>query len=153
MSQQFPVRDTPEELKHFWQSPGSSVQSKTHCPKLQPLSSAAAERLQRWPWPCYSSLSCSHQELLKGMEGPLVVHSSSSHSPKGDGVWSKRSPYKKKKVYIFINAKINISDRIPNPSNMCAITLQTARRTASRGSGNKAVTTPQGSQLNFLLIS
>lgn len=70
------------------------------------------------------------------MEGALSVHSSSSHSPKGDGVWSKRSPYKKK-VYIFINAKINISDRIPNPSNMCAITLQTARRTASRAQGEK----------------
>lgn len=27
--------------------------------------------------------------------------------PKGGGMWSKRSPYKKK-VYIFINAKINI---------------------------------------------
>lgn len=33
MSQQCPARDTPEkEPKHFWQSPGSSVQSRTHCP-------------------------------------------------------------------------------------------------------------------------
>lgn len=110
MNQQCSVRDTPEkEPKHFWQSPGSSVQSRTDCPS----SSLCPQLLQRWPW--HSSLSFSHQELLKGMEGALAVHSSSSHSQQEMVCGVREAHTKKKNVYIFINAKNKYLRQNPQP--------------------------------------
>lgn len=105
------MRDTLEkEPEHFWQPPGSSGQSWTlTAPAPASASSSCCRKLQRWPRPCYSSLSFSQQEVLKGMEGALAVHGSPSLSQQ-EMVCGVREAHTKtkKKVYIFINAKINI---------------------------------------------
>lgn len=97
------MRDAPEkEPKHFWQSPGSSAQSRTLTAQAPASAlSSCCRKPQRWPWPCYSSLSFSQQEVLKGMEGAwLAVHSSPSLSQKEVVCGVREAHTKKKFTYL-----------------------------------------------------
>lgn len=110
---------------------------KDSLPELQPLSSAAAESCRGGPGPATPVSASLTRSCWKGWREHLLCTAVPATLQKEMVCGVREAHTKKKKVYIFINAKINISDRIPNPSNMCAITLQTARRTASGAQGEK----------------
>lgn len=62
---------------------------------------SCCRKLQRWPWPCYSSLSFSQQEGAERNEGSTDCAQQSQPLPTGDGMWSKKPIHKKKSLHIY----------------------------------------------------